>query len=125
MKLKFAGILMIAAFLAACASKHVAGAEQPAPPVAVELEGVKESSALEPSPAEGVATTEAVLTPEEILNGKNLYEGHCANCHKLFKPTDFTQKEWTPILVRMQKKARLDDSQMATITNYISSELNK
>ncbi|WP_431244578.1 hypothetical protein ACQ9BO_09985 [Flavobacterium sp. P21] len=41
----------------------------------------------------------------------------------MFEPTKFTKEEWRPILVRMQKKAKLDDTNMASITNYIHSQL--
>ena len=62
------------------------------------------------------------LTPE-LAAGKSLYENSCARCHKLYEPTKFTKEEWQPILVRMQKKAKLDDTNMASITNYIHSQL--
>lgn len=66
---------------------------------------------------------ETELTPEELADGKGLYENNCARCHKLYEPKKFTQEEWKPILVRMQKKAKLDDVKMASITNYIHSQL--
>jgi cytochrome c5 len=62
------------------------------------------------------------LTPE-LAAGKSLYENNCAKCHKLFEATKHTQEDWKPVLVRMQKKARLDDAQMAEISNYIYSQL--
>ncbi|MBS7230864.1 cytochrome c [Flavobacterium psychroterrae] len=62
------------------------------------------------------------LTPE-LAEGKNLYENSCARCHKLYDAKKFTQEEWKPILARMQKKAKLDDTQMASISNYITSQL--
>lgn len=62
------------------------------------------------------------LTPE-LAEGKNLYENSCAKCHKLYEPAKFSKDEWAPILVRMQKKAKLDDVKMASITNYIHSQL--
>jgi len=62
------------------------------------------------------------LTPE-LAEGKNLYDNSCGNCHKLYEPKKFTQEEWKPILKRMQKKAKLDDTQMISISNYITSQL--
>jgi cytochrome c5 len=62
------------------------------------------------------------LTPE-LVEGQSLYSNNCAKCHKLFEPKKFTQEEWHPILIKMQKKAKLDDGQMASITNYIHSQL--
>lgn len=62
------------------------------------------------------------LTPE-LAAGRTLYENNCAKCHKLYSPTNFSEQDWKPILVRMQKKARLDDTQMVEISNYIYSQL--
>ncbi|MBF4491986.1 cytochrome c [Flavobacterium sp. MR2016-29] len=73
-----------------------------------------------PAVTETVKATE--LTPE-LAAGKNLYENSCARCHKLYEPKKFSQEEWKPILTRMQKKAHLDDTQMASISNYITSQL--
>ncbi|MCD0471708.1 cytochrome c [Flavobacterium sp. JAS] len=73
-----------------------------------------------PAVTEAVKTTE--LTPE-LAASKSLYENNCAKCHKLFDPKKFSQEDWKPILVKMQKKAKLDDTQMASISNYITSQL--
>lgn len=55
--------------------------------------------------------------------GQSLYENNCAKCHDLYAPKSHTQEEWVPILKRMQKKAHLDDGQMANIAAYIDSQL--
>ncbi|MDQ6469109.1 cytochrome c [Flavobacterium sp. LHD-80] len=87
--------------------------------------GTKKAPAAPVAPA-APAVTETVkakeLTPE-LAAGKSLYENSCAKCHKLYEPTKFTKEEWQPILVRMQKKAKVDDTNMASITNYIHSQL--
>lgn len=88
--------------------------------------GTKKTTTATEAPAAS-AITETVkateLTPEALAEGKSLYENSCARCHKLYEPKKFTQEEWKPILVRMQKKAKLDDVNMASITNYIHSQL--
>jgi len=118
MRIKFVGILMIAASLAACSSKKaVATTPEPVAPVAVG------NTVTENTVVEGTEPPARLLTPEEIAQGKSLYENNCAKCHKLFAPTDYTYEKWKPILIRMQKKARMDDAQMVAITNYINSEL--
>jgi len=70
-----------------------------------------------------VTETPMAALPTELAEGQNLYSNNCANCHKLFEPKKFTKEEWTPILVSMGKKAHLDGTQMASITNYIHSQL--
>lgn len=67
-------------------------------------------------------TADATLTPE-LAEAKNLYENSCGRCHKLYEAKKFTKEEWKPILTRMQKKAKLDDTQIASISNYINSQL--
>lgn len=97
MKLKFAFFALLAVVLYSCATKSTATATKP---------------------------TETVIpNPVAFAEGKSLYENNCAKCHKLFSPSERTQAEWKPILVSMQKKARLDDMQIASISDYINSQL--
>ncbi|RKR08734.1 diheme cytochrome c [Flavobacterium sp. 90] len=85
--------------------------------------GTKKAAPTTPAtPAVTQAAKPTTLTPE-LAEGKNLYENSCARCHKLYDPKKFSQEDWKPILVRMQKKAKLDDTQMASISNYITSQL--
>lgn len=102
MKSKILTLAAIALFVASCGTKK-APAAPATPPVA--------------------ETTKTVELTPELAAGKSLYENSCAKCHKLYEPTKFTKEEWQPILVRMQKKAKLDDTNMASITNYIHSQL--
>ena len=71
------------------------------------------------SQPEPVKTLEAPLTPE-LAEGKLLYETNCAKCHKLFEPTAFTAESWTPIVMRMQKKARISDEDREKIYAYLT-----
>ncbi|MEO7978542.1 cytochrome c [Flavobacterium sp.] len=64
-----------------------------------------------------------VVLTSELMEGQILYSNNCAKCHKLYEPKKFSQEEWAPILVRMQKKAHLDDTQIASVSNYINSQL--
>ncbi len=62
---------------------------------------------------------EKVLSPE-LAEGKSLYENSCGRCHKLYDVKDYTAEQWKPIVLRMQKKARLDDAQGLKIYNYLT-----
>lgn len=75
------------------------------------------------TPAAVTETAKAAPLTPELAEAKNLYENSCGRCHKLYEAKKFTQEEWKPILTRMQKKAKLDDTQMASISNYINSQL--
>ncbi|KAF2516551.1 cytochrome c [Flavobacterium foetidum] len=85
--------------------------------------GTQKTAIAEASPKAAETTKGDVDLTPELLEGKNLYENSCAKCHKLYEPKKFDKEKWAPILVRMQKKAKLDDVKMASITNYIHSQL--
>lgn len=61
------------------------------------------------------------VTAEVLAEGKSLYGMNCAKCHKLYDSKDFTSEEWTPIVMRMQKKARLSDEQREKIYAYLTT----
>lgn len=60
-----------------------------------------------------------VMSPA-LAEGKNLYENNCAKCHKLYDRKDFSAEEWTPIVMRMQKKAQISDANRDLIYNYLT-----
>lgn len=60
---------------------------------------------------------------EDIAQGKIMFENKCASCHRLYDPKEFSKEDWQPILIRMQKKAKLEDHDMAKINNYIFTSL--
>lgn len=82
--------------------------------------GTQKTTPVAQAPVEPAKTV--ALTPE-LEAGKNLYDNNCAKCHKLYEPKQFSKEEWTPILVRMGKKAKLDETQMASISSYIDPQL--
>ena len=72
-----------------------------------------------PAPTEAKPTVVAALSPE-LAEGKNLYENNCAKCHKLYDRKDFSAEEWTPIVIRMQKNAKIQDAEREKIYNYLT-----
>ena len=106
MKLRILTVTAVILFLISCGTKKTGstGTKAPAAPEVTE-------------------TVNAAELTTEFTEGKNLYENSCASCHKLYDPKKFTQEEWKPILIRMQKKAHLDGTQMVSISNYITSQL--
>ena len=99
MKTKLFEALAILALLASCSSsKNAATKTEPA--VVEAVEEVKE------------------LTPE-LAQGKEIYDTKCGRCHKLPAVADFTAEEWQPIMLRMQKKAKITDDERELIYNYV------
>jgi cytochrome c5 len=97
MKYKVLALAVLALIIYSCASKS------------------NTSTAATPAPAPAAT----VMTPA-LAEGKELYENNCAKCHKLFDAKDFSAEEWKPIVLRMQKKAHLDDLQGEKIYNYLT-----
>ncbi len=62
-----------------------------------------------------------VVTTEVLAEGKSLYGMNCAKCHKLYDSKDFTTEEWTPIMLHMQKKAKISDEQREKIYAYLTT----
>lgn len=69
--------------------------------------------------AETKTVADVAVLPE-LAEGKSLYENNCAKCHKLFNPKDFSAEEWKPIVLKMQKKAKIDDATREKIYAYLS-----
>lgn len=69
--------------------------------------------------AANVPASDSPVLNEVQYRGKDLYDMHCGQCHKLYDPKTFTQEQWDPILIRMQKQAHLPDEQMADIRAYV------
>jgi hypothetical protein len=95
MKLKIIGLAVLFGLFISCGTKSAVASAEPKP---------------------------TVMTAE-LTAGKTAYENNCAKCRKLFEPKEFSKEAWAPILVSMQKKARLSDEEMAPITNYIYTQL--
>lgn len=62
---------------------------------------------------------------EKLRQGRRLYMNTCASCHNLHMPSEFTNKVWEPLLNKMQKRARIDDSQKELITAYLETNCKK
>lgn len=96
MKIKVLPLVLIAVFMYACGSSKSAPVVSNTPLVKKEMTA-------------------------ELAEGKSLYEGSCARCHQLYKPSDYTAEAWKPIVSRMQQKAQLSDEHGLKIYNYLTS----
>ena len=107
MKYKLLTLAVLATIIYSCASKSSV------PTTEVKTE-VKKAE-----PSVSTVKVATVMTPE-LAEGQGLYENNCAKCHKLYDAKDFSAEEWKPIVVRMQKKAHLNDLQGQRIYNYLT-----
>lgn len=54
--------------------------------------------------------------------GKKSYDNNCKNCHRLYKSTEFTTRQWNRILPEMFIKARMSNTEeMETIETYVKA----
>jgi mono/diheme cytochrome c family protein len=57
-----------------------------------------------------ISQPEAPKIPEtQFAEGKMLYKNNCSKCHKLYDAKSFSKEQWTPIMLKMQKKAKISD----------------
>lgn len=62
---------------------------------------------------------------ETLKSGREMYINKCGSCHNLYLPEKYTNQEWIQILNRMQKPAKIDDSQKELIMKYIETTARK
>ena len=98
------------AFAYGCTAKKAV-----APTSEVKEESVPFTTKVEP------AKEKLVITANVLAEGKSLYGMNCAKCHDLYDAKDFTAEEWTPIIMRMQKKAKISDEQREKIYAYLTT----
>lgn len=108
MKIRIVAIAVVGIFIFSCAPKVVT------PIAEAKKEEIKFKVINKP-----VAANSGILTTE-LAEGKNLFENNCAKCHKLYSPSDFTAEQWTPIVLSMQKKAKIQDAEREKIYNYLT-----
>lgn len=58
----------------------------------------------------------------QLQTGKKLYVKNCGSCHNLHKPSEFSADQWTGIMTKMQKKAKISDESRQLIYGYLVSE---
>ena len=73
----------------------------------------------------GCVSTHQNPLSDKLQQGRNLYIRNCGSCHNLYLPSTYTNREWKPILDKMQKPARIDDAQKALIATYLDANSKK
>lgn len=76
---------------------------------------------------EPVVTTveKKTATSEELAKGKTLYEANCVKCHRLFAPSEFTEKKWNHEVPEMAEKAKVDHETEKLILTYVLNGAKK
>lgn len=116
MRTKFIIGLFALAFAYGCTAKKSVVAPVPEVKEAMGINQSKKGSILVAPEVEKLK-----ITAEVLAEGKSLYGMNCAKCHELYDANSFTAEEWTPIVLRMQKKARISDEQREKIYAYLTT----
>jgi cytochrome c2 len=58
-------------------------------------------------------------TPEQLEQGKTIFTGNCAKCHKLKEPGSRTPEQWEKVLKRMIPKAKLSEEDGKLVKAYL------
>lgn len=65
----------------------------------------------------------ASVSVTDLIAGKDLYLTRCNECHKLNKPSRYSDSQWVNILDKMQEKAKITDAQKGLIHSYLTAEI--
>lgn len=57
----------------------------------------------------------------DLQMGRTQYSEHCAACHYLHLPSEFSPDKWDEIMMRMQLKAKIDDPLKDSILRYLKT----
>lgn len=79
----------------------------------------KASKAIAEMPVESKDQIVAQYTPAQLEQGKTIFTGNCAKCHKLKDPGSRTPAEWNKVLKRMIPKAKLSDDDGKLVRAYL------
>ena len=55
-----------------------------------------------------------------LQTGRSLYINNCNNCHNLHLPDEYDANKWREIVTKMQKKAKISDSDAELIYKYLT-----
>ena len=67
----------------------------------------------------------AMADPALVEAGKSVYTTKCTKCHALKVVDNYTVEKWTGILQSMIPKAKLDETESAQVTAYVTANAKK
>ncbi len=61
------------------------------------------------------------VTVESLSKGRDLYIRHCAGCHSLHSPIEYSSARWPKVVAEMSRKARLHGEDSLLVLRYLQS----
>lgn len=120
MKKLFVSLLVISV-AASCAKKATPAAStsstQPAP-----VASTTTTTTTTTTSAGTTSTATTTGSTDMVAAGQSTFEAKCGRCHGLKDPSNYTVKQWGPILDNMALKAKLEAAEKANVLAYVSSK---
>ena len=66
-----------------------------------------------------------MMHADSVLTGNALFVKNCGRCHKLKDPAKYTMVQWPGLVNKMQKRAKITDSEKAMILSYLATGAKK
>lgn len=79
----------------------------------------KASKAIAELPVESKDQILAQYNADQLEQGKTIFTGNCAKCHKLKDPESRSPEQWNKVLKRMIPKAKLSDEDGKLVRAYL------
>ena len=64
-------------------------------------------------------------TLNSLMQGRRDYVGHCAACHTLHLPSEFSPDQWNQIVEKMRWRAKIDEDTRDSILKFLSAVTTK
>jgi mono/diheme cytochrome c family protein len=77
------------------------------------------AATLLPAGSRGGALSEA-----DRAAGKKLAASKCIACHKLYDPNNYEEAKWNEWMIKMKRKAKLNQEQFDKLTGYFAALRN-
>jgi cytochrome c1 len=61
----------------------------------------------------------ADFSMDNLNKGFHLYVNKCAGCHTLYKPSLYTEEQWTSVMPEMAQRAQINAEEQQAIIRYI------
>src|SRR6185436_4861162 len=67
---------------------------------------------------------EAAMRPpsaQEIKSGREVYLGHCSECHVFHDPAVYKAEEWSSLINKMEGKAKLSRDERERLERFVAT----
>lgn len=70
-------------------------------------------------PVPSISDITAAYSPDQLEQGKMIWQSHCNKCHKLYEPGSRPANKWNSVLTRMITKSKLNLEEGKLVRAYL------